>query len=67
LVGPPQEESRREAALEVETQIFSLLLMSVAVEDATVDGLGVGIRLQEFVATWLGADISLQSIGEVVV
>jgi hypothetical protein len=28
---------------------------------------GVGIRLQEFVTIWLGADISPQSIGEVVV
>mgnify|MGYP006213077959 CR=1 FL=1 len=51
--------------------------MSVAVGNATVDGsvkparwlmpLGVGRRLVEFGAIWLGADIDLQLIGEVVV
>jgi hypothetical protein len=41
-----------------------------AVEDGSVKATrrlivsSVKIRLQEFVAIWLGADISLQSIGE---
>jgi hypothetical protein len=57
---------------------FSLPLMSVALgkassSDGSVNAtrwlifFGVWIRLQEFVAIWLGADNSLQSIGEVVV
>ena len=51
--------------------------MSVAIGKAVMDEsveatrwlmvLGAAMRLQEFVAIWLGADISLQSIGEVVV
>jgi hypothetical protein len=56
--------------------MFSVWLMLVAVGKATSDGsvkamrllmvLGVEIRLQEFMAIWLGADIILQSIGEMV-
>ena len=52
-------------------------LMSVAVGKAASDGLekaagrlmplGVERMLVEFGGTWLGADISLQSIGEMVV
>ena len=76
-MGPPQEKSGLEEASEVEMRISLLLLMSVAVRKATGDRLvkatrwlmflGVGIRLVEFEAIWLGADTSLQSIGEVVV
>ena len=61
----------------MEVRIFMLSLMSVAVGHVTVDGsvkaarwlmpLGVGRRLVEFGAIWLGADIDLQLIGEVVV
>ena len=55
----------------------SLSLMSVAAGKAVEDGSvkatrrlivsSVEIRLQEFVAIWLGADISLQSISGVFV
>lgn len=75
-MGPPHEEREREAASVSDAEMFSVWLMLVAVGKATSDGsvkamrllmvLGVEIRLQEFMAIWLGADIILQSIGEMV-
>ena len=68
---------RVSAALEMHVRIFLLLMMPVAVGKAAVNGLekatgqlmplGVERMLAEFGGTWLGADISLQSISEVVV